>query len=214
MKETLSERAYNQIVELIMSGEYVEGDMLSERELSEKLDISRTPIREALKRLSEGDLVEHIKNRGAVVSSISTQRLMEQFVIRELFEEYAIKKIFEDQLDLDLEYLEENIRETEEAMESGDFKAYFLKEREFHFELLRAIGNQEMLDFVNRITEVQSLVMLYKKVRVKNPGTDTVKEHRLILQALKTKDKEGALQAIREHSRKAKNRVRALGRNG
>jgi len=210
MRETLSERAYSQIIDLIMSGTYVEGDTLSERELSEKLSISRTPIREALKRLSEGDLVEHIKNRGAVVSSISTQRMLEQFTIRELFEEYAVNQIFDEELELDLEFLEQNIIETEQAMEAGEFKRYYLKEREFHFELLRAIGNQEMLDYMNKIKDMHSLVMLYKKVRTRNPGSETIKEHREILESLRTNDKDRALESIRKHNRRAKNRVRML----
>ena len=210
MKETLSEKAYREIMDLIIDGEYTEGDTLSERELSTRLDISRTPIREALKRLSEGELVEHIKNRGAVVSSISTQRLMEQFVIRELFEEYAINRIFDEQLEVDIEYIEQNINETEAAINRGDIKAYYLKEREFHFEFLRIIGNQEMLDYMNKIKDMHSIVMLYKKVRNRHPSYDTIREHREILECFKAGDKACAINAMKMHNMRAKNRVRKI----
>lgn len=211
MKDTLAEKAYSQILELILDGVYTEGDTLSERELSLRLDISRTPIREALKRLGEGDLVEHIKNRGAIVSSISIKKLLEQFEIREIFEEYAIKKIFDEQLALDLDFLEQNIKQTEDALNRGDFKEYYLKEREFHFEILRAIGNQEMLDQMTKIKDMHSMVMLYKKIRKRNSeSAETIKEHKEILKCLRLLEKEGALEAIKKHNSKAKNRVKML----
>lgn len=85
-KSKLSDIAYNQIKELIQSGEYSPGTALPETELSNKLGISRTPIREALQRLSEDMIVTITPHLGAMVSSFDLNQLKDLYETREAVE--------------------------------------------------------------------------------------------------------------------------------
>ncbi|WP_096203290.1 GntR family transcriptional regulator [Bacillus sp. FJAT-45350] len=77
----IRERAYRYLKNLILEGEFKAGDRLIERELAEKLNISRTPIREALFRLESQGFVETVPRKGVVVSKISTEDIIEVFTI-------------------------------------------------------------------------------------------------------------------------------------
>ncbi|SFE87787.1 GntR family transcriptional regulator [Alteribacillus iranensis] len=88
---SIRERAYFYLKNLILEGEYKTGDRLIERELAEKLNISRTPIREALFRLESQGFVKTVPRKGVVVASISTEDVIEVFTILSSLEVLAAK---------------------------------------------------------------------------------------------------------------------------
>ena len=106
---SIRERAYLHLKDLILVGEYKTGDRLKERELAEKLKISRTPIREALLRLESQGFVKTVPRKGVVVSKISTDDIIEVFTILSSLEVLAAK--------LATQKLEEKTREDKRGEE-------------------------------------------------------------------------------------------------
>lgn len=86
------QRAYDAIRQGLAAGEYVSGERLREEDLSSAFGVSRTPVREALRRLSAEGFVEFLANRGAHVASWSDDQLEEIFELRALLEGYAAKR--------------------------------------------------------------------------------------------------------------------------
>lgn len=87
-----SERAYDAIREMIVTGEYRPGDRLRESDLSERAGVSRTPVREALRRLIAEGLIDFLPNRGAFVATWDDEHLIDIFEVRAVIEGYACKR--------------------------------------------------------------------------------------------------------------------------
>lgn len=92
-RETLQQKAYMKLKELIESYELNPGEILSVKDLSEQFGISRTPIREALMQLSKDDLVRYEPHKGARVASITEGDICHTYEIRKQLELYAFTKV-------------------------------------------------------------------------------------------------------------------------
>src|SRR3954447_18371367 len=88
---SIQEHAYLYLKELILEGQLKSGDRLIERELAAKLNITRTPIREALFRLESQGYVKTVPRKGVVVSNISEEEVIEVFTILSVLEVLAVK---------------------------------------------------------------------------------------------------------------------------
>src|SRR5499427_11056549 len=90
--ENLSARVYSQIKNLILSNEVLPGQKLHHQELSERLGVSRTPVREALTRLVQEGYVSFLPNRGFTCKEIRLQEADELYELREALEAFAVEK--------------------------------------------------------------------------------------------------------------------------
>src|SRR6478736_6296582 len=97
--ENLSARAYSQIKNLILSNEVLPGQKLHHQELSERLGVSRTPVREALTRLVQEGYVSLLPNRGFTCKEIRLQEAVELYELREVLEVFAVQKAIENLTD-------------------------------------------------------------------------------------------------------------------
>ena len=88
---SIRERAYLYLKDMILEGEFQAGERLAERELAEKLKISRTPIREALFRLESQGFVKTVPRKGVIVADISEKEIVEVFTILSSLEVLAAK---------------------------------------------------------------------------------------------------------------------------
>src|SRR4026208_1189084 len=90
--ENLSARVYNQIKQLILCNEIMPGQKLHHQQLSERLGVSRTPVREALTRLVQEGYVSFLPNRGFTCKEIRLQEAEELYELRESLEAFAVEK--------------------------------------------------------------------------------------------------------------------------
>ena len=95
-EQNLSSSVYELIKNKIINGEYMPGSVLMERSIAEEAGISRTPVREALKRLSQEGWIDWEERRRAIVSRITIEKILELFTLREMIEPFAIKKAIDD----------------------------------------------------------------------------------------------------------------------
>ena len=94
--ESLSAIAYNHILERIISFDYKPNDAVVENDICEELGISRTPLREALRRMEAEGFVTKVRNRGTFVRAFSQDDIIESCDIRKLFELYSLKNCIQD----------------------------------------------------------------------------------------------------------------------
>src|SRR5262247_3233434 len=107
--ENLSARVYNQIKNLILYNEIMPGQKLHHQQLSERLGVSRTPVREALTRLVQEGYVSFLPNRGFTCKEIRMQEAEELYELREALEAFAVEKAIENLTDSALDRLREKM---------------------------------------------------------------------------------------------------------
>lgn len=194
MSETLREA----IEEEVATGKLLPGTHLDEIELAQRFGVSRTPIREALSLLAGEGLIEIRPRRGAVVASVSPQRLLEMFEVMAELEamcaRLAARRCAED----DLRQLEEAHLACRAAAAARDPDAYFYANERFHTALYAASRNAFLSE---QAQALQRRLRPYRRLqlRVRNRLQRSFDEHQGILDAVREGNEAGAMEATRSH---------------
>lgn len=198
---TQGEAAYNNIRDRIISGELPPGYLLKEMALAEHMNLSRTPIREALRRLSESGLVEIQPNRGARVVGWSEAQMVETYEIRAILESHAARLAAESISDSDLNLLETLVEDMERVVASEkeeDILELANINLLFHHTVLRASGNSQLIGLVTSVSQAAMLVRDRAQLGIEF-RKQTNHHHRDILAALRTGDGAWASVAMKSH---------------
>lgn len=140
--ETLTDRAYVEIEELIVTLQLAPGEAVSEQMLSERLGIGRTPIREALQRLARERLVTILPRRGVVVSAIDVAAQLRLLEVRRELERLVARGAARRATEAERERFSELARQFEKASRAGDDKTFMRTDREFNELCLAAVKNE------------------------------------------------------------------------
>jgi len=189
--------AYDQIRALILSGEMAPGARLSQLELAERLAISRTPVREALRRLAGEGLVDALPQRGFRVADIGLESVMRRLEVRFLLEPGIARLAAERATREEIAALHEAI-----ALEEGAEDAIGIHDasRLFHVSLARATHNDELVSTLESkwIIEVGRRLLARRAYMPQWHAAD-IAEHRGIAAAVEAGDGERAAILMREH---------------
>lgn len=212
---------YQKLRQAVLDGTMKPGERLIERKLAQQLEVSRTPVREAIRILEREGLVYHLPRIGARVSQIDEQEVNEIYRIRAVLEglatRMAAERIDADQLNelTRLMHLIEN-----EAYSSQASQAHLEKlekiHREFNDLIYRAAGSPRLYDMITSLAEY---IARYARVGYAQPGrvAEATREHRQLVEAIKLRDGDLAERIAREHinnSRHAYFRERANNNTG
>jgi DNA-binding GntR family transcriptional regulator len=140
--ETLTDRAYTEIEELIVTLQLAPGSAVSEQMLAERLGIGRTPIREALQRLARERLVTILPRRGVVVSAIDVAAQLRLLEVRRELERLVARGAARRASEDERERFGELARQFEKAARTGDDKTFMRVDREFNELCLAAVKNE------------------------------------------------------------------------
>jgi DNA-binding GntR family transcriptional regulator len=140
--ETLTDRAYTELEELIVTLQLAPGSVLSEQMLAERLGIGRTPIREALQRLAREGLVVILPRRGVMVSAIDVKSQLRLLEVRREVERLVARGAARRAADVERARFAELARGFERAARTGDDKAFMRIDREFNELCLAAVRNE------------------------------------------------------------------------
>lgn len=193
---SLADQVFDHLEQDILSGVYQRGEALTETKLSAELGVSRTPIREALRRLEQEGIIEETA-KGCIVVGISEQDLTDIFLIRSKLEGLSAS-IAADKCS------EEQLSELKEAMELQEFyhekrDAEQIKKMDnrFHKTLYKIAGRS----FVDTLLPLHKKVQKYRRASVENRSraAASVAEHRCIFEAIAAKDAEAAQKAMECH---------------
>ncbi len=201
--KSLTTVIFERIRDDILYGKYEKGEKIIEAKLAEEFNVSRTPVREALKQLELDDLVENIPNRGVVVKGISKQDIVDIFTIRLAIEGIAVEWAIERMEQEDMQ----KIKEVYELMEFYTFKKDVKKFAElntkFHEAIYRATKSR-YLENVLKNYQVFMKVVRYKSLEKPGRLEGALNEHKLIVDALMEKDVDRAKDVVIEHVKHSK----------
>lgn len=182
----------------ILMGELEPGERLMELQLTGKLGVSRTPIREAIRKLELEGLVLMVPRKGATVARITEKDLQDVLEVRCALEELAVSLACERMGEEDLIHLETCMKEFQESLEGGDLTTMAEKDVAFHDIIFQATDNKRLDQMLNNLREQ---MYRYRVEYLKNPEThgQLLQEHEEILRCLRAGDCEAAQAAIRGH---------------
>ena len=185
---------------LIVSGDVSPGDLLGETALAEEFEVSRTPIREALKQLEREGLVEIRARVGTFVRTPTQREIVELFQLKESLEGLAAGLLARRGDVPALDRLVANVEQEQRAVEAGDREAYAALVHDFHSALVEGADNQKLLEHYRLLMNQ----LAYHRIVVQTldlPGrlSASLSEHGKILAAIQSKDPLVAELATRRH---------------
>ena len=201
---SLVELATDRLRHDILSGALPPGARLVEEQIRLQFGISRAPLREALRRLAEQGLVEHLPRRGVRVATLSDRDVEELFDVRDVLEQHAVRLA----LPVAAEALAGVRRELEsmrEAAGSGDDFRRAEAHRRFHAEVVALAGQRQLaLAYAPVLVRLQlhMAANLHREAESVAP-TEGVHRHEVLLAALEAGEVEAALKALAEHGARA-----------
>ena len=192
-----SEYVYQTLQEQILSGAFPPGMPLFIREISVQLDVSRTPVKEAIGRLTYDGYVELLPNRCAIVARISASEIMELLEVREALEGSAAFYAAQRRTEEDIEEMR-RISNYHRNIPYENREEMVLWDRKLHMAIAKATNNQQMINMLDKVFE--------KLVRIALPISpdrlvDSVRQHEAILDAIRQRNAEEARRMMMDHDR-------------
>lgn len=197
--QPLYQQIYDIIKSSILAGELKPGEKVNVSQLAEKYNISRTPLREALRQLQiEGLLVQD--HLGLSVVKLEETDFKDLYECRLMLEPKIMGLILKTVANEDLEEIEKVLLNAESAFKEGNLLQLLELNAQFHDRLLEASPNKRALHLLQ---QVRSFLLLYRANILKNNehNREILKEHRQILNALKARDEAAVIQNVENHLR-------------
>ncbi|MBL4768790.1 MAG: GntR family transcriptional regulator [Rhodobacteraceae bacterium] len=197
---TLSNRVYLSLRDAILTLEYGPGQILRKQPVCEVLNVSRSPVSEAITRLASDGLVLVRPQTGTFVARFSMEEIRESAFLREAFELAAIEHLAPTITDTQIALLEENLTAQEALVKVGDFAGFYDMDSQMHGLLMGFTGFKRLERMAD---SVWLQVSRARRLILPEPGRidETLREHRAIIDALATHDSEAARLATRTHLR-------------
>lgn len=195
-----AEAAYAVIREGILSGEFARGERLREEELAARVGVSRTPVREALRRLDAEGLIDFTPNRGARVTAWSERELEDLYEARALLESYGAKLAAQRATPEELDHLARVADEMQALAEQGPGAADQLTtlNSDFHRSIVRASRNSQLDSMVRGIMDMP---LVYRTFQRYSPRRLRAAQfhHQELVEALRARDGDWAESVMRTH---------------
>ena len=192
--KNLSQIAYGQLKQMILSGELKQGQAFSINAMTKRLQISRTPITNACQWLEREKLLTILPKQGALVNTISIETACGIYELRAAIESYNARRVFDllDQSDIAL--LEESIEKQKEYAAAGRIKEFMDEDSAFHRHILEKNRNEEILSTINGLYDRAYMLGITNSKGMR--PTRSIEEHVIILDALKRGDAQGFADAV------------------
>lgn len=207
---TLADRATYALRKAILSGYFEPGEKLDLDLIAEELDVSRMPVREALRRLESEKLVETQSHRGTFVGVLTRRDIDDLFDVRRLLEVEVVRLVTPLIPELVLNDLESSLNEELGRLDAGDSSRHYESDDHFHKALLAFVENRFLREvlgsFNHRIALVRAVAVLRSGPHLVTP----VEEHIAIVQAMRKRDAAEAANMMALHMENSRLRLRNL----
>lgn len=190
-----AERAYTYLFEQILSGRLALGAPVSEVEIGQALKISRSPVREALKRMQAQGLITHYPGRGAFVTDISLKDLEEIFDLRMLLELFALKTACGRMDDQILDEIEQTLLE---LGENSPPEMYFAANQKLHGSIVAYGGNRRLESLLDMLS---AQIAIVSRISARSPRhfSDSTQSHLEIVRSIRRRDAGAAAKSLEKH---------------
>jgi phosphonate utilization transcriptional regulator len=203
---SLAGAAQQEIERLILDGELQPGQKLTEMTLSERLGVSRGPIREAFRMLEEAGLLRQEKNRGVFVRDIALDEAAEIYDLRAAMDEMAGRRLAEQITEPQAKALTKLVEQMERAARARDADAYHRVNLQFHDLLVESAGNRKLASIYRKLVKELALARR-RNLSSAQVLPQSAAEHRSILDAIVARDPEAAAHAMFDHAMHSKERM-------
>lgn len=193
----LKEQAYNEIKNMLLTGEILPGSRIREDRLAVELEMSRTPVREAVNQLAKSGFVDIVVRHGVFAATISKKNLMELTAVREALSVLAVRGCCSRITDGEIRELEDVLRKYEKACEAQDPHERGMMDGLYHKTIARFSGNDILCSMLCDVEDRATYARNMSNYRYDR--TDSIRVHREILDALQARDEERAIDAMRRN---------------
>ena len=196
------EAAFEKIKEAIIKGHFKPGEKLVEQTLAQEMGVSRTPVREAIRRLEAEGFVVSIPRKGVVVSRADKEEIVQLYSIRAELEGLAARWAIENADEDDMRKLDEAISRMEETAASGDLDGVVQSNTLFHDAISQASKSRILCTLLKTL---QDNIQRFRFQSLHLPGRPVaaLAEHKEIVAAIKEKKAEEADRLLKEHLQNA-----------
>ena len=207
----LGQRVYGVLRDNILNMTFEPGMVLRKGALCDQLGVSRSPVAEALGKLSTDGLVDVVPQSATMVSRLSVSELREESFLREAVEVAAVTKVAVERTEDQLTKLSRNLRLQGLLVEDQDFQGFFEADVEFHELILGFTGYPKVAAAAGQMSlqlQRARMLMLPEEGR----PAETITEHRAVFDAIKAQDPDAARRAMEKHLRQLIDRIVPLER--
>lgn len=197
--ESLADQAYHLIRKDILTGTLAPNEELREEKFALELGISRTPLREAIRRLATDGLVVLQTGKPAIVSSFTKEDALHQMEVRKLLETYNIEQVARFVTPTFINTLKDNLKLQKLAADKNDFHEFIELDREFHLILANQNPNKKLREMIHTINTGVNRAFLILANTYPVSAMEASGEHEDIVTALGEKDGLAATKAMLEH---------------
>jgi DNA-binding GntR family transcriptional regulator len=195
---SLNEKAYELIKERILFAKFRQGEVINERQLMKQLGLGRTPVREAILRLANENLLRVIPRRGVVVSDINMMDVSRLLEMRKLLEIHYARKINNHVGQSEINQLNGLLHQRSKAKKEGAIQAVVRADKAFHLGLFRLLGDAFLAEILEKIYDrLFRIWILANLQRSDDPEID--RDHHSIVKALEEGNSETLVSAISHH---------------
>ena len=205
-KQSLPDVIANDLRERILSGELAEGEIIRQETLAKEYDVSRMPIREALKRLNAEGLIQWANNRGGSVTKHSLEEIGEIFDLRTLIEVDLFRRAIPHMGPADITRCEQLLEQMETSYDDNDVSNWGLLNHAFHSALYAASGRRMTMELLDRVN-MQADRYVRMHLSVMKQREPAKKEHRELLRLAKGGRVEQACGLLTQHIQRTKDQL-------
>ncbi len=195
---SLSNIAYERIRNSILSGNMEPGMIYTENEIATQMNVSRTPVREALRLLTKELFMTSLPGRGYKVNRFSARDILEIYEFRTMLEVAVVKKIAKNVSSYNLSHADRLILELSTCVEKDDYDTFVKTDRSFHSELSRLCDNSRMENVLDNTRDILQ-IFVDLKYMASGRGNEVIYEHEKINECLKQGNVSGAEEAMENH---------------
>ena len=195
-REKLSDQVYAVLKKMIANYRFQPGARLNIESIARELEVSRTPVWEAVRRLEQEGLVENIPNRGVFMSSLTAEKALDLYAVREVLEGMAARLAATRIDESSLEKMAKFILRQREVIGKQDILAYSKLDFEFHAIVYDACGNEWLKELLETIKNKMRPLTLH----MQPDFSKLIDHHAELVRALRGRDPEKAGEAFRRHN--------------
>lgn len=195
-KDKLQEQVYRLVKKAIFCGQIERDRIYSVNQLTQILNVSRTPVTSAVQTLSKEGLISILPNQGFRIYQFSEDDVREIFELRKAVEGYIVERVIE--MNVDTLEIHKHLEAQKSYLEKRDVTSFLKEDRKLHIALAKKLNNHRILQTLNNIRDLVNIMNLEVMAEPKR-GLQVTNEHTNILRAIDTKNKTAAKEALYYH---------------
>ncbi len=203
----LQKQAYTEVKRLIVSGEAPPGSFLSERQLAERLGMSKTPVHVALERLEAEEFVNVSPQQGIVVRELTIEDIVDHFELRQAIESFVARQIAGRLSEDQTQRLKANLAEQKQSVATDDISRHVELDAEFHLLLCDFLANRQITQIMEQLREKIHQVILRITRIDQDRMVESFEEHSRIAEAIIHGEVDRAVALAVEHLEIGKQRI-------